>query len=171
MSSHARAPEEGIIPSGAAERCEDVRCTTPSDRVFYCVDCSSCFCSSCWTFQTPHRQGKLGRDGQPHEKTNYHIAKRLERILNPPADQARLRQMHENDEQSTWFGMYHTRRTLCSKVLTHIGWAKDPYSGRPVLEDSGAYASLMADAGSEALIKYPQLVSFIGQTSSSTAPQ
>ena len=45
------------------------------------------------------------------------------------------------------------------------GWAKDETNG-PVLEDFGAYVSLMAESTRDYLdAKYPQFVSFVGETS------
>jgi hypothetical protein len=46
-----------------------------------------------------------------------------------------------------------------------IGWAKDN-NNVPVLEDFGAYVSLMAESTRDSFLpKYPQLVSFAGETS------
>jgi hypothetical protein len=166
MAARSYIPRESNVLDEAAEVCEDRRCNTPDQKVYYCVDCSSRFCETCWTFQTPHQDGKLGRDGQPHEQTNYHVAKRLEKILHPPADEDELRQMHEEDQDSTWFGTSQISVANFDNVLTCIGWSRDTYNHRPILEDHGAYASLMADnAGADAVTKYPQLVSFVGQTS------
>ena len=49
--------------------------------------------------------------------------------------------------------------------LTMLGTSNDRY-GEPYFTDGGIYSSLMAQSGhSERTPKYPQLVSFIGQTS------
>ncbi|KAF2465829.1 FabD/lysophospholipase-like protein [Lindgomyces ingoldianus] len=136
-------------PLSPGERCEDERCDRKSDDyIWYCVDCSCRFCESCWRFQPPHRKGKYARDGKPHEQIDYHIAKRLESILNPSNDREEVRKLHETDEKSTWFG-----------------WAKDD-NQCPVLEDFGAYVSLMAESTRDSVLpKYPQIVSFVGETS------
>ncbi|OCL08712.1 hypothetical protein AOQ84DRAFT_339905 [Glonium stellatum] len=132
--------------------CEDERCDSPSSPAVFCVDCDSRFCSRCWDYQRAHRQGKRGRDGKPHEKTDYRSAKRFEKILNPQDDPASLAKAHLADEQSKWFG-----------------WSRDGSNenqNEPALVEFDAYTNLMAgSASADAPPKYPQLVSFIGQTS------
>ena len=76
------------------------------------------------------------------------IARALRTILHAPSDPKKIRHLHEQDEQSKWFGV-----------------VRDP-SGQPVLEDYGRYATLAlhrlrsGDTGTQ----FPQLVSFIGAT-------
>jgi hypothetical protein len=83
--------------------CEDRYCKSTLD-ISYCVDCSCHFCNSCWDKQPSHGEGKVARDRKPHEKIDYHIAKRLESILTPSNDREEILRMHEVDEISTWFG-------------------------------------------------------------------
>lgn len=80
-------------------------CASERSPLWYCATCESHFCENCWDRTVAHRP-KKGREiyQLPHEKTNEHIVKRLERILHPPNDEATLLKLHEDDEQSTWFG-------------------------------------------------------------------
>ena len=97
--------------------CEDPRCNTPHENVHYCVDCSARLCVTCWNLVLHHRPEKLGSDGKLHEKTNendYHVAKRLKTILDPTVDQRELRQLHEEDEKTTWFGKLNCIRLYMS---------------------------------------------------------
>jgi hypothetical protein len=94
----------GPVPS---EGCEEPRCTTPHDEVWYCVDCSVRFCETCWKLCLQHQPGRTARDGIEHERTVYHEVERLRDIMNPPSSQERLLQMHGSDEDTTWFGEPH----------------------------------------------------------------
>lgn len=129
-------------------QCEDDRCRGPQLPIWHCVDCSSDYCSECWPLQGPHKPGKLGRDGVPHEKTDPQVAARLQSILQPTDSAEVVRDAHTKDEVSKWFGV--------TKDLT----------GRPKFEDYGRYASLMASITPAHYQgnRYPQLVSFIGVT-------
>ncbi|KAF2725665.1 hypothetical protein K431DRAFT_260515 [Polychaeton citri CBS 116435] len=131
------------------ESCEDERCRAPASRVWHCVDCDSNYCEECWAYQGPHKPGKLGRDGVPHEKTSVQLVARLKGILQPPASTERLKQLHQEDRASKWFGM-----------------VRDHETGKPTLEDYGRYASLMGSLQPHdpAKSRFPQLVSFIGTT-------
>ena len=105
------------------------------------------FCDECWGKQGPHKQGRTGPDGLPHEKANPMIVKRLKDILTPPQDHNEQQTLHIDDEDTTWFGL-----------------ARDNQN-RPVFQDYGRYSAIMADSsGGEHKHRYPQLVSFIGQT-------
>ena len=92
------------------ERCEVRRCETPLQSVSYCVDCCSHFCAVCWDEAPAHQEGKLARDRLPHEKSNFHVAKRFENILHPQAVDSVLQEAHNDDENATWFGMRLPRR-------------------------------------------------------------
>ena len=97
MESAAPDPEKG-------RKCEDERCTSPSSNVHYCVDCDSSYCEGCWGKQAPHKPGKVGRDGIEHERTIYELYEVYKAILFPPSSQDRLRQLHDEDISSLWFG-------------------------------------------------------------------
>lgn len=130
-----------------ANDCEEPRCTTRDDPVYFCVDCSVRFCNTCWDLVLQHQPGRTARDGIEHERTDFHAVKRLQDIMNPPSSHQTLVQMHNSDEETTWFGI--TRDA----------------NGRPFLEDWETFSSLMDGSPRDTYMhKYPQLVSFVGQT-------
>ncbi|KAK3718358.1 hypothetical protein LTR37_005171 [Vermiconidia calcicola] len=130
------------------ETCEDDRCKAPNAAIWHCVDCDSNYCSECWDYQGPHKSGKFGRDGVPHEKTNVRVVNRLKKILQPSQSPDTILKSHEADQCTKWFGV--------SRDLT----------GRPSLDDYGRYATLMGSLQpmNSSKCRYPQLVSFIGVT-------
>lgn len=102
----------------------------------------------------PIKKGKLV-DGMPHEKTNQKVVKQLKAILEPPDNQEELWELHRRDEDTTWFGVLRNPNP-------------DPITGltRTSFKDYGRYAALMAETRPpNGEMRYPQLVSFIGQTS------
>ncbi|PVI02430.1 hypothetical protein DM02DRAFT_701953 [Periconia macrospinosa] len=122
-------------------------CEQSAQPIWNCAYCDMNFCDSCWSKQGPHKLGRTGPDGLPHEKTNPKIIKRLKDILSPPSDQGAQETLHVEDEDTTWFGL-----------------ARDTHN-KPFFQDYGRYASIMADSNTvEHQSRYPQLVSFIGQT-------
>ncbi|KAF1965274.1 hypothetical protein BU23DRAFT_574994 [Bimuria novae-zelandiae CBS 107.79] len=122
-------------------------CEEWKDRIWNCSYCGANFCDACWGIQLQHKAGRTGPDGLPHEKGDPTIVKRLKNILTPPTNFNEQQQLHEDDEDTTWFGI-----------------ARDDYN-QPIFQDYGRYATIMADSttGTHKL-RYPQLVSFIGQT-------
>lgn len=84
--------------------CEDDRCKTSTAAVWYCVDCDSNYCSECWQHQGPHKKGKSGRDGVPHERTDVKVVARLKRILQPPNSITAVEKSHQADQCTKWFG-------------------------------------------------------------------
>jgi energy-coupling factor transporter ATP-binding protein EcfA2 len=105
------------------------------------------FCDDCWGKQGPHKLGRNGPDGLPHEKGDPTIVKRLKNILTPPTNTEEQQQLHVDDEDTTWFGI-----------------ARDD-ANQPIFQDYGRYANIMSDTTSGVhTLRYPQLVSFIGQT-------
>lgn len=125
--------------------CEN--CDVPKVPIWNCSYCDMNFCDDCWGRQGPHKPGRTGPDGLPHEKANPTIVRRLKDILTPPRDHGEQQTLHTEDEDTTWFGL-----------------SRD-YLDRPVFQDYGRYSAIMADSNSgEYKFRYPQLVSFIGQT-------
>ncbi|KAL9041478.1 MAG: hypothetical protein Q9214_004097 [Letrouitia sp. 1 TL-2023] len=107
------------------------------------------YCEVCWARQGPHQPGKAGPDGLPHEKTNELIYQLLRHIFNPLEDEKELSKLHIEDEETTWFGV--------EKNL----------SGKPLFQDYGRYAALMAQTKQpEIIFRFPQLISF-----KATSPQ
>lgn len=87
----------------------------------------------------------------PHEKTNREVALQINDILGPQPDSAKQKELHTEDEKTTWFGV--------------IREPNEP----PVFQDYGRYANLMSDIGSRGKFahfdtRFPGLVSFVGQT-------
>jgi energy-coupling factor transporter ATP-binding protein EcfA2 len=122
-------------------------CDEQYDSTFFCVNCDDSFCDSCWDSERSHRPGKKGPDGLPHEKALRGVVNRLQQAFSPPNDHAALRQIHMEDDDTTWFGIARDENNV------------------PFFEDIGRYASLMADSNTkEHEARYPQFVSVIGQT-------
>lgn len=122
-------------------------CELPQSRVWNCSYCDMNFCDECWGKQGPHKPGRTGPDGHPHEKGDPNIVKRLKNILTPPNDVGEQQQLHIDDEDTTWFGI-----------------ARDD-NNQPIFQDYGRYATIMTDSTTgNYKLRYPQLISFIGQT-------
>ena len=125
----------------------------PETSSFFCVNCISVYCEACWERQGPHQRGKVGIDGLEHEKTDKGVFERLKLILDPPDDAYELSRLHREDESTTWFGIEKNQ------------------SRQPIFQDYGRYAALMADTKQpNASPRYPQLVSFVGQTGRNYLP-
>jgi len=80
----------------------------------------------------------------PHERIDPRLQLVLRNVLHPSFREDELDRLHEADEKTTWFGVGKEKR------------------GHPFLTDGGMYQSLMAHSYVE--IKYPRLVSFVGET-------
>lgn len=143
-STLAASTEQRVAPESSLKMCE--ACETPKQQIWNCSYCGVNFCDDCWDKQLPHKPGRTGPDGLPHEKGDETIVKRLINILTPPADADEQQQLHIEDEDTTWFGIAREE-------------------GNSIFQDYGRYANIMADSTTGAhKLRYPQLVSFIGQT-------
>ncbi|KAF8848057.1 hypothetical protein BDZ45DRAFT_733176 [Acephala macrosclerotiorum] len=139
--------ETSSVGEKQCEPCEDCEIATPP--TFFCVDCGSNYCDACWAKAPPHKQGKVNRDGLPHEKINKDVAARLKEIFTPTSDPKIQRRLHEEDRDTTWFG-------VCRGT-----------SGHPELQDYGRYSRLIRESwNGKFRERWPQLVSFVGQTGS-----
>jgi hypothetical protein len=86
-------------------------------------------------------------DGLPHEKTNRLVVERLRQIFDPHRSIEEQQNAHRSDEDTTWFGIARDSANL------------------PIFQDYGRYAAIMTESQTpEVNVRYPQLVSFIGQT-------
>jgi hypothetical protein len=134
-------------PKPPVERC-DV-CQRSGVKTWTCIQCNNDnFCLDCWSRERAHRPGAVGFDGKPHEKTDREVVERLRQILEPRLTEQQQQELHRSDEDTTWFGI-----------------ARDPVSGLPIFQDYERYATIMEQSRSvEGTVRYPQLVSFIGQT-------
>jgi hypothetical protein len=137
-----KQPQSPCPPHGptAKEPLPCDNCNEPSDD--FCVSCDLSFCKACWPKQAAHRREKAG-----HEKTIYNVAKRLEEILKPTTDAKIQQTLHGDDARTTWFGVVRDA------------------DNNSVFQDYGRYMAIMAESFStQWRERYPQLVSFIGQT-------
>lgn len=101
----------------------------------------------------PHKNKKVNRDGVLHEKINKEVAARLKEIFTPTSDPYTQRRLHQEDRDTTWFG-------VCRGS-----------SGRPELRDYGRYSELARGSWTNKYReRWPQLVSFVGQTGMSPPP-
>jgi len=90
------------------EICDEERCDPPYDKArWYCADCRCSFCDYCWSRVAAHRRNRGGH--RPHEKIDFKLAQRFEKILFPPKSNEVIRNLHEKDERSTWFGQFPYR--------------------------------------------------------------
>lgn len=129
------------------ESCEEL-----GPKRSYCNICGHNFCDECWQRQLPHKKKSLAPGGVPHEKTDRKIAKKIQDILTPNTTAEEQLILHQNDQNTTWFGIIREDGEL------------------PLFRDYGRYGELMANKlrasnppGSHDT-RYPSLVSFVGQT-------
>lgn len=135
------------------EPCEDESCQNKDQSTFYCERCGCNFCDACWDKQPAHKPKKRDFDGQPHEKIDRFVVERYRNIFELPSRTDEQDALYKDEEDATWFG---TGRNL---------------AGDPVFEDYGRYTTLMAESLLPTpRVRYPHLVSFIGQTGMSSQP-
>jgi len=140
------APDAGRAP------CQT--CKATDKTTFSCIQCNNLsFCDECWSKWILHADGAVGWDSRPHEKSNPQVVQRLRQILEP----SRTEGEHENellgDEDTTWFGV-----------------GRDS-TNQPVFQDHGRFATLMSESQTRDVgQRWPQLVSFIGQTGMLNSP-
>jgi len=135
-------------PSPAVEDsfcCQNARHSL--SRNYFCYPCSTIFCDPCWTQQIAHRPTQRQIGGVLHEKTNPVVAKKIGATLEADLTDNDHAMLHVQDEDTTWFG------------------AGRDENGTVIFQDFGRYANLMAERSSRnRVLKYPALVSFVGQT-------
>ena len=144
----ARAPPPVPQPppiQPSYQPCQQCRAKT---KTFICIQCNNLpFCDTCWSTWVLHADGATGWGGRPHEKSDPHVITRLRDILEPSTSDADHEKSLESDDDTTWFGVV---RDL---------------SQQQVFQDYGRFAGLMSETQSEeSEDRFPQLVSFIGQT-------
>jgi hypothetical protein len=74
------------------------------------------------------------------------VIDRLKVIFTPANDPEQQRQLHKTDEGSKWFGVAPNAE------------------GELILQDYGQYSSIMRESSTGYSKRWPQLVSFVGQT-------
>lgn len=128
----------------ASHSCE--LCETGTECIAFCTACNFSLCNNCWDKYPPHKKGLLGPQGLPHEKANPSVVQELKVCMDEPNDDNE-RRFHQEDEETTWFGL-----------------ERDD-GGTPVLAEYRRYAAVMMQASELSdQVRYPSLVSFIGQT-------
>ncbi|RGP77832.1 hypothetical protein FLONG3_4008 [Fusarium longipes] len=114
-------------------------------KAWKCVQCDDFFCNDCWPKERPHRPGKVGIDGREHEKVDEDIVHRLQQIFGQPTAEEQHRR-HTNDINTTWFGV----------TKEH---------DQPYLHYSNRLVDILRESQMGAFTeRFPQLVSFVGQT-------
>ncbi|KAI8626808.1 hypothetical protein F5Y19DRAFT_466119 [Xylariaceae sp. FL1651] len=115
-------------------------------RTWKCVQCDDFFCDECWPKERPHRPGKVGIDGRPHEKVDEEVISRLKLTFTQPTKEEQERR-HEFDINTTWFGV-----------------AKE--ANQPFLHHSNRLVDIMQEHPTpyHPADRFPHLVSFVGQT-------
>ena len=133
------------------ELCEHDLCEDKAQLTFYCADCDCSFCDTCWDKQPAHKPRKRGLDRHAHKKIDRLVDERYRNIFEPPSSSIDAQEaVYKDEEDATWFGIGRNR------------------AGDPVFEDYGRYTTLIADSLlPRPKVRYPHLVSFIGQTGQS----
>ncbi|KAI0124847.1 hypothetical protein BJ170DRAFT_478611 [Xylariales sp. AK1849] len=123
-------------------------CHTTAEQTFSCIQCNNfAFCNTHWSEWILHQEGAVGWDGRQHEKSDPGVVQRLRQILEPTKSEVEHDKDIQMDDRTTWFGV-----------------GRDS-SNRPIFEDYGRFATIMTESQSAEMgHRYPQLVSFIGQT-------
>ena len=104
-----------LYPNGPnfCDRCDFV--ANPFDsrnKVWYCPDCISLICDSCWPGILPaHEIGRTRYNGLSHEKVEPVIHQKLHDVLHPTLDEEELNEQHRADAETTWFGTVECKRS------------------------------------------------------------
>jgi hypothetical protein len=130
----------------STRECERLTCNDRTRPTFHCEQCASDYCDECWKIQPQHSPGKYDK-GQQHEGIDLRKKKRLEAIFNAHISREEQEALHQKDANTTWFAVVRDS------------------TEHPVFQDSDRYPRLMQECLSAGIpVRYPQLVSFIGQT-------
>ncbi|KAJ2904255.1 putative patatin-like serine protein [Zalerion maritima] len=123
-------------------------CNSKTQPLYICVICNNLlFCDGCWPVWVLHGTGAAGNGAKPHEKMNPRVVERVKKILEPELTELEHEKDLSLEEDTTWFGVTRDE------------------ANQPVFQDYGRFATLMTEGQSiKSGQKYPQLVSFIGET-------
>jgi hypothetical protein len=126
-------------------------CDNTTSDIAFCTGCHYHLCHECWSNHPPHKRGHLGPAGVPHEKVDPKIVEELTQCMAEPEDESQQDKLHQEDEDTTWFGLERDA------------------GGEPILAEYRRYAAIMAQSSEDYDgLRYPALVSFIGQTGTHT---
>jgi hypothetical protein len=146
-------PIQSRTNSNQVEKYQCGQCDEHKSDSYYCNLCDMTYCGGCWNRVGPHRSGKLGPGGIPHEKTDQVIANKLRATLEASATDLEQQEIFRQDENTAWFGV-----------------VKDE-SEDSVFYDYGRYADIMTEISQATSPKqanqrsrFPGLVSFVGET-------
>jgi hypothetical protein len=127
--------------------------TSEDDAIVFCAGCNYFQCLTCWENLPAHKKAILGPSGFPHDKTDPSMVAALQECLREPDNEEEQNREHVEDEDTTWFGLDRED------------------SGDPILAEYGRYATIMLETAQETgQQRFPQLVSFMGETSCSSIP-
>jgi hypothetical protein len=149
------ASKRRIPPPADTQFC--VQCETHHSNLYYCNLCDVLYCGKCWDNIGPHRKGKLGPGGIPHERTDQAIADKLRATFEASPNDQEQETLFQDDENTAWFGVVKEQ------------------SGDLIFHDYGRYASVMAEIsksrGPRHSNRFPGLVCFVGETGMWTSIQ
>ena len=130
-----------------------IMCKKPVEPPSFCPVCGFNFCDTCWDVQLPHRPESAS--DVEHEKSDPEITARLRGILTPATNPDEQKQLHLDDIDTTW-----------------LRYIRPSSLQEPAMLEFPRYKKLMQDSfTSEWHERWPQLVSFIGQTGKISGPQ
>lgn len=153
-STESSPPQATEPPTNVSEKEKHLcgQCDEHRSDSYYCNLCDITYCGTCWNKVGPHRTGKLGPGGIPHEKTDQAVADKLRATLEASPSDLEQEELFQNDENTAWFGV-----------------VKDE-SEDSIFYDYGRYADIMSEIsratgprqrhGS----RFPGLVCFVGET-------
>ena len=149
------SPIQSRSNSNQVEKYQCGQCDEHKTESYYCNLCDMTYCGGCWNRVGPHKSGKLGPGGIPHEKTDQAIADKLRATLEACPNDVEQQELFRNDENTAWFGV-----------------VKDE-SEDSVFYDYGRYADIMTEISQASSprqrqnnqnSRFPGLVSFVGET-------
>lgn len=127
-------------------------CSEPKkQKTYFCSTCNCTFCDDHWDSQIVHKPGRATLGGRPHVKEDKAMVERMHSVLEPSQDPATVRELHQKDQDTKWFGVIRSESSGQSASHFH---------------DFRRYAQLMIDSRPlTGAPRYPKLISFIGDTS------
>ncbi|GIZ36674.1 hypothetical protein CKM354_000014300 [Cercospora kikuchii] len=126
------------------------KCLSPD--AWFCENCGRSYCDRCWELQGPHEDLIYTSDRIPHEKIDQGLYQFYNDVFSARRSREESLKLHRNDVNSLWFEV-----------------TRDQHEGHK-FKDWGTYATLMANSpsttppGKRRPPKYPQLISFVGET-------
>ena len=130
-----------------AQSCDQPGCPDPGQPTAYCEGCCCSLCDACWDKPAAHNTKKVRSRGNNHKRIDLEIVQKYETILEPDLNQDGQRQLHTDDEDTTWFGVDRND------------------DNEPIFHEFPRYSTLLAEGLLDVRkVRHPKLVSFVGQT-------